>query len=124
MSNIEELGKLMDTQMKRVFSGNKGISLELGKINADLSLSVDSLGNAIPRGDYMMSLHLKSSDAKIKTGKVSLTTSEEEEHSHTIEAHSHELSLPNKLRGIKAGDRVIVAWVGTEPVVVDIVVSS
>lgn len=105
-SQIEELGKLMKSQMNNVFNANRGITVELGTINKNMSLSVASLGNAIPKGDYMISLHLTHANLKIET-----------ENKDTI-------TLPQKLRGLQAGDRVIVAWVGTEPVVADIVVSS
>lgn len=95
MSNpIEELGKTLSAQMQHAAHANTGITIELGTIGNNMSLKVASLGNAIPKGDYMISLHLQQSE---ETGK---------------------------LRGLKAKDRVLVAWVGTEPVVVDIVVSS
>lgn len=123
-SPIEELGKLMDGQMKNVMRANMGISLELGVIGSNLSLSVASLGNAIPKGDYMVSLHLIDNIMKLNTTDVALSTDQADGHSHTINEHKHTVTLPARLRGIKAGDRVLVAWVGTEPVVVDIVVSS
>ena len=107
---IEELGMLMNSQMKNIMKRNTGITLELGTINNDMGLSVASLGNAIPKGDYMVSLHLSQESLEIET-------STEEEHEHVV-------SLPANLRGLQAGDRVIVAWVGTEPIVVDVVVSS
>ena len=88
-NSIEALGKLMNSQMKRILKGNKDIALELGSIGPYMALNVSSLGNAIPKGDYMMSLHLKEG-----------------------------------ARALQPGDRVLVAWVGTEPIVVDIIVSS
>ena len=125
MSNpIEDLGKIMDTQMKSIVKGNQGITTELGTITANMGLSVSSLGNVIPKGDYMISLHLRNVSLILDTTEVEQETDTEDEHSHTIDKHKHQVTLPNKLRGIQAGDRVIVAWVGTEPVVIDIVVSS
>lgn len=109
-NNIEELGKIINQQMKEVLNRNKGITVELGTINANNSLSVASLSNAIPKGDYMISLHLTQSSQTLNTSSV--------------EEHEHSINLPSKLRGLKSGDRVIVAWVGTEPIVIDIVVSS
>lgn len=107
---IEELGQLMNSQMKNIMKRNMGITVELGTINQNMSLSVASLGNAIPKGDYMISLHLSQESQKIQTS--------------TEEEHQHDVTLPSELRGLQAGDRVIVAWVGTEPIVVDVVVSS
>ena len=123
-SPIEELGKLMDGQMKHVMRANQGITLELGVIGENLSLSVASLGNAIPKGDYMVSLHLIDNHMQLDTSYIALSTSQNDAHSHTIGQHNHAVILPARLCGLKEGDRVLVAWVGTEPVVVDIVVSS
>ena len=39
-------------------------------------------------------------------------------------AHQHHVLVPEKMRSLKPGDRVLVAWVQNEAVVVDIVVSS
>ena len=41
---IEELGKLMNEQMKSTFKANTGITLELGTITGGMALSVSSLG--------------------------------------------------------------------------------
>lgn len=139
MSNpIEDLGKIMDSQMKRVMSANNGITVELGIIKPTMALHVDSLVNDIPAGEYMISLHIQdepltinTTTENLETSEASLTTEKEEEHTHTIKPHKHSISghkhsvtLPNKLRGLQAGDRVLVLWAGTEPVVVDIVISS
>lgn len=123
-NSIEDLGKIMNSQMMNVMRANSSTPLELGKINGDMSLSVSSLGNAIPKGDYMISMRLKISDVKMKTSSVHLSTDEADDHSHGIGDHSHTVDLPISYRGIREGDRVLVAWVGTEPVVIDIVVSS
>lgn len=125
MSEIEGLGKDFDLQMKRIVGASKTNVTELGTIGSDGSLTVPSLGNAIPKGDYMISLHLTAPWALgLNTSTVGLTTKTAEDHSHSIDGHKHTVTLPNRLRGLQAGDRVIVAWVGTEPVVIDIVVSS
>ena len=39
-------------------------------------------------------------------------------------AHQHHVLIPEKMRSLKPGDRVLVAWVQNEAVVIDIVVSS
>lgn len=131
MSNsIEELGKLLNSHMQRTSSAKIGISVELGSINGNGSLVVGSLNNAIPKGEYMVSFRLTLPTLLLNTKEVELRTEEalktEEalEHAHTIKKHKHEVELPVQLRGLMPGDRVLVAWVGTEPVVIDIVVSS
>lgn len=123
-TSIEDLGKLMGDQMKNVFEKNKGITVELGTINEDMSLSVGSLANAIPKGDYMLPLHLTIESLIIDSEKVELETRSAEGHTHSIKEHYHEVELPEVLRALSPGDRVLVAWVGTEPCVIDIMVSS
>lgn len=39
-------------------------------------------------------------------------------------AHQHHVLIPEKMRSLKPGDRVLVAWVQNEAVVIDIIVSS
>lgn len=122
-SQVEELGKMITAQMKSVYQRNSGITIELGTITSNMGLSVDSLGNTIPKGDYMISRHLMQ-EMSVTTNSVALNTGETDGHKHAISGHSHTATLPNKLRGIQAGDRVLIAWAGTEPIVVDIVISS
>lgn len=107
---IEELGELLEARMKGRIKANETPTLELGTINGNMALQVDSLGNAIPKGEYMVSLRLT-------IGSLTVT-------SETAEAHTHRVTIPGVLRGLKAGDRVLVAWAGNEPVVIDVVVSS
>lgn len=97
---IEELGALFDSTMRRRIKANETPTLELGTINGNMALQVDSLGNSIPKGEYMVALRL------------------------TLRQIDASVSPPGALRGLKAGDRVLVAWAGNEPVVIDVVASS
>ena len=105
-SNIQKLGNTLAGRMQRTANAAVPTTLEMGRINGNMSLSTDSLRSAIPKGDYMVALHLASS---------SYRTSDHDDHSHR---------LPEDFRGLKAGDRVLVAWCGHEPVVISIIVSS
>lgn len=107
---IEELGELFDNTMKGRIRANERPILELGTINSNLALQVDSLGNAIPKGEYMVALRLKLSSLTLTTASSNV--------------HTHSVKLPEELRGLNAGDRVLVAWAGNEPVVIDVVASS
>ena len=97
---IEELGELLEARMKGRIKANETPNLELGTINGNMALQVDSLGNAIPKGEYMVALRL------------------------TLKQITASVSPPGALRGLQAGDRVLVAWAGNEPVVIDVVASS
>ena len=138
MNEIEKFGSLLNNRARQVADANKGTGPELGIINGDGSLSVSSLSNPIPKGEYMVSLHLKTANTG---GELTKTATDgthshgpsgshsqyqgDGTHSHTNEGpHSHVVLVSGTIRGVQPGDRVLVLWVGTEPVVVDIVVNS
>lgn len=113
--NIQKLGNVLSDRMKKSSAAAVPTTLELGVINNDFSLTTDSLKVAIPKGDYMVNLVLAS-----KTYNTSTAT-----HEHSGELHyTHDHRLPEDFRALKGGDRVLVAWCGSEPVVIAIVVSS
>ncbi|MBQ9348903.1 MAG: hypothetical protein IJT94_16450, partial [Oscillibacter sp.] len=59
------------------------------------------------------------------TGDGQHTHSGDGQHVHNNEGpHIHDVLLPEKLRSPQPGDRVLVAWVQNEPIVVDIIVKS
>lgn len=138
MNEIEKFGKMMHSRAQQVAGAAMGAGPELGIINGDGSLSVSSLSNAIPKGEYMVSLHLQTANTG---GQLTTTATDglhshgpsgshsqyqgDGTHSHTNEgSHSHVVLVGGTIRGVQPGDRVLVIWVGTEPVVVDIVVNS
>lgn len=107
-SNLQKLGTTLSDRMKKTANGAVPTMLELGRINTNLSLTTDSLKGAIPRSDYMIALHL--------TGSTKTSTETAQDGSK----HSHD--LPSALRPLQAGDRVLVAWCGHEPVIISVVV--
>lgn len=114
MNNMQRLSLTLDGRMKQTSSAAVPTTIELGTINANLSLTTDSLRVPIPKGDYMINTML--SGGNNQTGSTSL--------SYGGETQSHGHSLPSAFRGLKGGERVLVAWCGNEPVVIAIVVSS
>lgn len=129
MNNMERLGNTLDGRMKRTSGAAVPTFIELGIINKNLSLTTDSLKSPIPKGDYMVDIRLTS-----PTYNTSSTTHSHSggthgghsvgtgDHSHSGGAHTHR--VPEEFRALEAGDRVLVAWCGNEPVVISIVVSS
>ena len=138
MTNMEALGSTIMGRMNQTAEGRATLYLALGTLNSDLSLTVDSIGTPIPKGDYMVSLHLthdtyftynelNSSQAKPHQHKgpeaQHAQASGTGMHVHTSDGlHTHR--VPSVFRNLEPGDRVLVCWPGKEPVVVDIVVSS
>lgn len=115
-SNMQKLGTTLLDRMRRTSKDAVPTTLELGTVNKNLSITTDGLQAEIPKGDYMVSLML--------TGGLSITGGSHshsgEDHSHSGGSHSHEVSF----RGLRAGDRILVAWCGSEPVVIAVVESS
>lgn len=105
-SNMKRLGDVLAGRMQKTAKSNTQTTLELGTINSDFSLSVDGLSGRIARRDYMVDVRLTHEDYETK---------ETADHTHR---------LPSPFRNLQAGDRVLVAWVGYEPIVVSIVVSG
>lgn len=46
------------------------------------------------------------------------------DHPNTEGAHIHDVIIPESMRSIKPGDRVLVVWVGNDAVVVDIILEA
>lgn len=107
MDGIEQFGNLLNQRTKEVLNGNQKLSVGLGRINSDLSLAVDGMEGHVPKGQYMLSRHLTFPET-IDTAAAS--------------GHSHEVKTG--LRGLKSGDRVLIAWAGNEPVIIDIILGS
>lgn len=105
-SNMKRLGDVLAKRIQQTAKRSFNPPLELGTINSDLSLSVDGLSGRIARRDYMVDVRLTHDDYR---------TNAADDHTHR---------LPSPFRKLRAGDRVLVAWVGYEPIIVSIVVSG
>lgn len=110
MNNLEKVGNIIGKQMQKTAGAFVPTTVELGKINSNMSLSTDTLG-PIPKGQYMVDIRLAASSYQ--------TSSESTGYGGT---HRH--NLPGEFRALRAGDRVMVVWCGNEPVVTAIVKSS
>jgi len=118
-SNIQRLGETLNARMKKVSNAAVPITVELGTINSNLSLTTDSLQATIPKGSYMVDIRLAAESYRTEKTKHTHTGAD---HSHTGGEHDHR--LPEEFRELEGGDRVLVVWCGHEPVVVAIVKSS
>lgn len=116
--NTQRLGATLSNRMKKTADGAVPTTIELGVVNSNLSITTDSLQAEIPKGDYMVNLMLTGS----RSTSIESHTHSGADHSHSGGVHSHE--LPDSLRGLHAGDRVLVSWCGNEPVVIAIVGTS
>ncbi len=87
--------------------------LDFGEIQTDGSLITNTFPVPIPRGSYSVLRQLT-------LGNIGSTLTE----TSISDTHNHTVLLPEEMRSIVPGDRVLVAWVQNEAVVIDIVVNS
>lgn len=135
-NNIKKLGDVIASRIKTSAQAHRVTYLELGTINADLSLSVDGIKGSIPSSAYMIAFHLSHENYFTYN---ELNSSKEAPHVHRGGEHSqmsgdgyhthdtdglHDHRVPSVFRRLKPGDRVLVAWVGYDPIIVDIVVAG
>ena len=128
-NNMNRLGDVLAGRMQRTARANMQTTLELGRINNDMSLTTDGLNGSISKDDYMVDIRLTQD--KYETSETDHTHSggthgghESGSGSHTHDGGKHKHELPSSFRKLKAGDRVLVAWIGNDPIVVSIVVSG
>lgn len=134
-NNVRRLGDVLSKQMKKTSRAAVPTTVELGIINGNLSLTVDSIGTPIPQKDYMIDLRLTHENYYSYN---ELNSSAEAPHHHEGGGHEqavgdglhvhddglHDHRVPSVFRRLQPGDRVLVMWVGDEPIIVAIVVSG
>lgn len=133
VNNKERLAQQLMGRMTSTARKNIPTTVELGIINGDLSLTVDSIARKIPQEDYMIDLQLTHETYYTYTELNSSANAphhhEGGEHAqaagtghHTHDDGLHDHRVSSVFRRIQPGDRVLVIWVGFEPIIVAIVV--
>lgn len=92
--------------------------IDFGIINSDYSLTLNSFPKPVPKADYSVCRQL------LYEKSVELTTTYNDgghDHAGTVpyETHTHKVKLPVKMERLKAGDKVLVAIIQNELVVID-----
>ena len=127
---INMLAGVMQGRMKNM--ADKPAALDIGQIGSDMSLITNQFPKPIPQTDYLVcrQLTLGPTDNKLTTTLTDKGDSplDGDHNSHTAGEnygkHMHTVVIPEKMRSIKPGDRVLVAWVGDDAVVVDIILPA
>ena len=88
--------------------------LDFGIINSDYSLTINTFRAPVPVDSYNVCRQLLYDPAE----PLTITT----EAGHHV--HIHEVILPSKMRKLKPGDKVLVAIISNELVVIDKVYDS
>lgn len=125
-TGTNKLANTLKGMMHGVAQADNPPSLDFGTINSDYSLTTNRFRQPIPKTEYSVCRSL------LYNPKVPLTeTYNDGKHVHGCGGpcewpaptgdHVHEVRLPTKMRWLKPGDKVLVAWVQNEAVVIDIV---
>ena len=116
-----KLASVLSQRMKR--ENESPLLLDFGEIQANGSLVTNTFPVPIPKGDYSVCRLVNG--YTLATSDASWTgTLQNDKHIHSspsgVPGHSHDVPMPK----LKPGDRVLVAWVQNEAVVVDIIEKS
>lgn len=106
-----KLANVLASRMKK--EKESPLVLDFGEIQVDLSLITNTFPVSIPRGSYSILRQLTLGNTASTLTETSIN-----------DTHNHTVLLPERMRSIAPGDRVLVAWVQNEAVVLDIVVNS
>lgn len=144
---MNKLARAIQERMNRNQDANSALVLDFGTIQKDMSLKTNTFAVPIPQADYHVARHLtlgptgshltytigagSSGDGTHNHGSSGSHTHagcgygsghSGGEHVHNNEGpHVHDVLVPEKMRSIKPGDRVLVAWVQSEAVVIDVI---
>lgn len=110
------LAAVLSRRMKK--ENESPLILDFGEIQANYSLVTNTFPVPVPKGDYSVCRHVGSLKITVSDGGHEGHEGQTERY-HTGE-HTHVIKAP----AIKPGDRVLVAWVQSEAVVVDIIEKS
>ncbi len=116
-----KLATVLSHRMKR--ENESPLLLDFGEIQANYSLVTNTFPVPIPKGDYSVCRQLTLGLA----GSRLTATARDGKHDEHISGdgtHTHTVLIPEKMRSVGPGDRVLVAWVNSEAVIVDIIVKS
>lgn len=106
---INKLAGVFQSRMKGI--SEKPVVLDFGSINGDMSLTTNAFPQPIPKSDYMVCRQLT-------IGKKG------DELTNLRGTEQKDVMIPETMRKLKAGDRVLVAWVGDDACIIDIILSG
>ena len=115
------LTNVMMHMMKSV--ADKPPVLDFGVINSDYSLSINTFAQAIPKEDYSVCRSVLY-DPSVPLTETYLDGGHDHKGAVPYETHQHEVRLPLKMRWLKPGDKVIVAVIQNEFIVLDMVFNA
>ena len=118
---MNRMANVLGNMMEQV--ADKPCVLDFGIINGDYSLTTNHFPCPIPQDKYSV-----CRSVTYNPGVPLTETYVDGSHDHPGAGppglHSHNVRLPKKMYWIRPGDRVLVAWVDNEAIVIDIVFNA
>ena len=111
-----KLATVLSQRMKR--ENESPLVLDFGEIQGNGSLVTNTFPVSIPKGEYSVCRHVGGLSFVIDKGSHEGHINQTDKY-HTG-SHTHTVEPPV----IKLGDRVLVAWVQNEAVVIDVITKS
>lgn len=115
-----KLAGVLSARMKN--ENQSPLVLDFGGIQHNGSLLTNTFPLPIPKGDYSVCRHLTLGAEGDELS--SIDNGEHGGHDSGDGSHTHMVKVPEKMRSLLPGDRVLVAWVQNEAVVIDIIEST
>lgn len=119
---MDALAGVLQTRMHEI--SERPDILDYGEIQGDMSLKLNKFPLSIPQTDYMVCRQLTLGPTDTYLTKTEVDGA----HSHpvcsTSGAHRHVTLIPEKMRHIQPGDRVLAVWIDDEPCVIDLVLPA
>ncbi len=119
-SGMNKLAGVLSTRMR--IENEQPLVLDFGGIQPNGSLLTNTYPQPIPKGAYSVCRHLT-----LGAEGDELSSAEGGEHGGHDSgdgSHTHMVKVPEKMRSLLPGDRVLVAWVENDAVVIDIIKKS
>jgi len=137
-SGLNKLGKILQQRIEEITISP--LMLDFGVIQKDYSLRTNTFPIPIPRTDYLVcrdvahNPNIPLTQTMIGQGQHPHGSSGEHSghgigdgrHNHPEPegTHIHDVVLPDTMHWLKPGDRVLVAWVQNDAVVIDIILPA
>lgn len=137
---LNKLAATLQGQIHRNQEANSALIFDYGEIQSDYSLLTNTYPIPIPKEDYMVcrQLTLGATGAYLTktigndgthdhgdSGEHNGHTGGNGAHDHVGEGpHGHTVLIPENMRKLLPGDRVLVAWIQNDATVIDIVLPA
>lgn len=141
---LSKLAATLQGQMQKNQEARSSLVIDFGQIQADYSLLTNTYPIPIPKSDYIVcrQLTIGSTNGHLthtigaghaddgthshgSSGTHGGHDSGNGSHTHNDEApHVHDVLIPEALRKLQPGDRVLVAWVQSDAIVIDLILPA